>query len=411
MKSTAIFLVCDEKLIFALGNTILQLKEFKFIDNIIIYMNNYNEKLFNMLKKIDNRIIFCKIDNEKIVKFLKFDINKNGFVKRYGCMPFVRFFAFDLLKEYSNVLMLDVDMLFLKDFSDILGKAPISWRAMGKLSKFKKVSDEWTVPNAGLISISNDILNYCENPVQELFNIVNENSGWAHVDELAFAIFTYKFNITVYLLDVKKYNVFPCRNGSRNAIIVHGAAEYKFWINPLSNLIFYEWSLFNDKWTKICKDNNNEEFIYEIDENIKNYEENIYNKEKVISILSNIVPISSKFIISFLENKNFVKVEFDNINDIYIKIIKEAYNNKIIICDDNKKHAHSKLYFNAFESMFNSINKIKIFKSDTGLYRGTIICSDDEIKDNIINIYNKLNDNICIYTFLDKYINIIEKEV
>ena len=409
MKNSAVFIVCDKNVVFALGNTVLQLKQFKFIDNIIICMNEYDNDLFSMLKSIDSRVIFHELDYEKIKSFLKFDLSKNNFIKRYGIMPFVRFLSFDLLKEYRNILLIDVDMLFLKDFSDILGKAPISWRAMGKLSSFKEVSDDFTVPNAGLILLSDSILNYCKEPIQELFNIVNENSGWAHVDELAFAVFAYKFNIPVYLLDVKKYNVFPCRSGSRNAVIVHGAAEYKFWKNPVSNLLFYEWSLFNDEWSQICKKNNKSNFILEVDSYVKNYEEKIYNKDKIFSILINIISINDNFIISFSEDKNFIKIELKNIKDLYIKIIKEAYNDKIIVCDDNKNHIKSKLYFNVFKNMFSLINQMKIFTSKDGCYRATLICSSDEIKDNLIKIYDNINKNIDIYVYLDKYINIIER--
>ena len=48
MKKCAVFLVCDENLVFAMANMVLQLSKYDFIDSIIIYLDSKNDIIKNV---------------------------------------------------------------------------------------------------------------------------------------------------------------------------------------------------------------------------------------------------------------------------------------------------------------------------------------------------------------------------
>ena len=78
MKKCAVFLVCDENLVFAMANMVLQLSKYDFIDSIIIYLDSKNDIIKQVIKDCDSRVEFYDIEKNNIAKMLNFDIANNN---------------------------------------------------------------------------------------------------------------------------------------------------------------------------------------------------------------------------------------------------------------------------------------------------------------------------------------------
>ena len=89
---------------------------------------------------------------------------KNFFFKRYPLIIFSLFDIFDLLNEYKNVIALDVDMVVIDRFDDIVNYGNFAFRPARILNEqlVEKVSlfEDNVTPNAGFIYINDSLPNY-----------------------------------------------------------------------------------------------------------------------------------------------------------------------------------------------------------------------------------------------------------
>ena len=155
MRKCAIFLVCDNELVFALGNILLQLNKYNFFNRIIIEHNISDSNVINLLSRIDKRCFFVNRNPNDVISKLKFDVKNNLYMNIYGAKTFYKFFAFDYLNEFDNLIILDIDMLFQSDFSEILSDAPIAYKPRGYLCQYiNNIKPNFTIPNCGLIALN-----------------------------------------------------------------------------------------------------------------------------------------------------------------------------------------------------------------------------------------------------------------
>ena len=252
MKKCAIFLVCDDKLAFALGNLIIQLSKYKFVDQILLLLNSENRKLKYILQSIDNRIKYIDLNADDIIKNLNFDLENNTFIKNYGIMVFARFFALKFIDEYENIILMDVDILIQDSFIELCDKFPLKWRCGNALNSKITCNENYTYPNGGFICIGNDIKKYIDDKIINfIFSSINKYNKLPSVDEFIWGLLAYEYNIPVKLLDKQLYNTYPCWEGSRTSKIVHGMSIYKFWNSEASDFLFPQWRINNNKWNNI----------------------------------------------------------------------------------------------------------------------------------------------------------------
>lgn len=243
MKS-AVILISDHRCIFAMANVICQLRRHKYIDSIYIIIPDSPDEVAQNLVSIDPRVKKLPIDVETFENYLSDELLNSNFVRRWGTHPFLRFMALPLLEDYDNLIYLDIDILILKSFEEIISTIPISFRGRCPLSVYdRQVSSEFKMPNAGVVVVSRTILNFFvtgQSLRDVCFEILNKYANTENVDEFVWGYLVYKYNLPFHDLHIK-YNCFPCQKGSRSAVIVHGAGSYKFWSHPLVNVLFPEW--------------------------------------------------------------------------------------------------------------------------------------------------------------------------
>ena len=407
MKKCAVFLVCDENLVFAMANMVLQLSKYDFIDSIIIYLDSKNDIIKQVIKDCDSRVEFYDIEKNNIAKMLNFDIANNNFINTYGLITFARFYAFDLLDQYENVILLDVDILILKNFQDIMSGKPISYKPYMKLNIFCDVPEDVMIPNAGVIVINKSIKKYITNCVEECFSIVNKFYTVNHLDEVVYGYLVYKYNIDVDFLDQNKYNVSPFYKNSRNAYIVHGASPYKFWSNPICDTLFPEWRNYNDKWNVICDNNKIYNFKCHMHENIFS-EKYIFNMDSFYNIYNKLYKSNDNIYIRFDKHWDFIKVCFRDIKESFHLEIKQYANMcRVFIHDEDPIRVKSNIFLNLFYGIISDIPKknIKIYSHRFEAFWDTPF---DKLDIMINNLYELIKNKLLSYFYIDSIYSKLE---
>lgn len=402
MKKCALFLVCDDKLSFALGNLILQISNYKFIDNILIIFTSNNIKLKNTIKNLDKRVEFIDINNDEIIKRINFDISTNSFTKQYGIMVFARFFALKFIDEYENIILMDVDTVIQDDFSELCDNFPLKWRKGNSLNSKIPCNTEHTYPNGGLICIGRSIKNYInDNYIDYIFSTINEYHKLPSIDEFVWGILAYEFNIPVRILDKNIYNTLPCWDGSRFSKIIHGMSIYKFWKSEASNFLFPQWRLNNDKWNSICEKNDIKEYMNVIFS--PTWSENtLFCFEFNYHIYNNLFEIHNDLVPKISINCNFIKIYIkDAPHDFHFEVKKERVMHKIMIHDESNYRFHSKIMKQAFYNMTSKIQNIKISNIDNRI-EVFLMSEENKIKDTILYMYSCIKNDIHKYIQLEK---------
>lgn len=217
----------------------------------------FNDNDLKALYAITSRIEFKEVSFTKYEKLLE---NTSVFSKeRYGgLILFSKYFIFDLLNEYHNVLWLDADILIQGDITPIFSKKPMAWRpALRPMVNIKlkddlyKFTEEDSRPNGGVIFVSDEIPNY-DKMTDECFNLIANEIGYLPdaMDELVFGVLNHKFSIGVNKLH-PRYNAGCGWQNSHRAIIVHSIGSNKFWNSVVRYSLFHRWRENNSKWVKL----------------------------------------------------------------------------------------------------------------------------------------------------------------
>ena len=192
----AVVLISDEKYTFAMGNVICQLKNHCYIDTIFIIVQQASDEVVESLLTLDSRVKTLVIDHDLFKTYLSERLLKSQFVCRWGTLPFLRFMALPLLKDYDNLVFLDIDILILRPFNEAITNASISFRGRCSLSIYdRRIPQEFKMPNAGVVIVSRAITNTfqsVESLRDECFKILNEFSNTENVDEFVWGYLVYK---------------------------------------------------------------------------------------------------------------------------------------------------------------------------------------------------------------------------
>lgn len=248
-KPLAVVMATDDKAAFAAGCALLSLKAnspllFKKA-NIIIYYQNLSQQNRKALRSI-GRVFF----KEYKLNFSTADIKT---IRRYSQLTLARYECFFLLKEYKQLLWLDLDILVKKELINIL-KFKKSGFAMAHddnivASNFLKPIKGFDLLkrnfNAGVIVFSENMANpvkvgaWCYQQTKALANKL----FW--IDQGILNLALQKFSIKPAVLP-RKFNSHPVLSPIKtdNALILHAMGNYKFW----DNYPFKEWDKFYSEW-------------------------------------------------------------------------------------------------------------------------------------------------------------------
>ena len=394
----AVVLSCDERLVFALGNVIYQLRDYNFIDDIVIYLKNFDNKLKDRISKISSKIRVIDFNDKDVIEYLKFNVESNNFLKVYGYMVFAKFLAFDLLEEYDNIILLDVDILILKDFSFILSNTPISYKSRGRLNQYLECSDEYTVPNAGVVAINKSIFNYIKSPKIVAFEAVNTFYNKVNIDEIVLGYMVYKNKLPLRLMNNLPVNISPVNENSLDSAIVHGALPNKFWSHPVASFLFPKWKAYNNNWNDFCDDN--DLGLYKHNLNIKN-ELNpkiLFNMFFAINVYKEIWNCHHDLKI-YINLSDIIKIFIDNIpHSIHFEIKQFGYDYKLMLHDESPKRNDNSL--SNFSVLLNKINlKVYVFPNR---FEGSKVIKVGLLHKELSSVYNALKNDLLQYSLFYK---------
>lgn len=264
----AIFLFGDSNYLFAIANTIYQLKKFDIINKFIVYLDmqstNGGEDLLN---KIDQRVEVFTDGRTLLANFINPINFEKPIFKRYSISILFRLFAVNFLDRYENIVILDSDNFYRKSFIDIQKeflKGDIAFRSYRNIIlNIGQNKIEIPYPSGAIIILNKTIYKYKDKFLDIATNYIKNNINCEHIDEVAFAYASYLLNLKVNLLG-SKYNSFITTDDSLTSAVVCAYGDYKFWTKPIFYLIYQSWYKFNDLWNKLCEKENQKQFIKKI---------------------------------------------------------------------------------------------------------------------------------------------------
>ena len=399
----AVYLFSDDKTMFALGNMVLQLKNYKFIDTILLYIESDNPCLIEKLSKLDNRIRFVDFSKDNIIDRLNFDINANAFIKKYGLTLFTRFFILNFLNEFDSIVILDSDLLIQRSFLDCIDfDYPIIYRPAGSISRFiSDFPDNYLYPAGGFIVLNKILLKY-DVKVDSFFDFLNKYPNVPHIDEVVFGLISQKYNLIPKILD-DRYNCNPSNDIASEAAIIHGVSIFKFWTNPVTNYLYPDWNYYNKLWNDFCDKNNLINFKKTIKFQYNLTNSKLYLIPHLLTIQTRLINIHTDLHVFTSIKNNFVEVFINNIDKKFCFRI--FTNPKDFLCTiklvdlresrcklESYKNAFLKFKQNQSLSDFKFLVSEKIFSAESNLihFEKLLECINRiyiEIKEDIVSYF------------------------
>lgn len=259
-KNNAIVFFVNNKMQYALAEMLVNLQDTNpnIYDNVVVYHSDLTNEEIEKFKLIEPKIIFKKytlamwIDEHKEPK----SSAAQAFMDRYTHLSYSKYKIFELLEKYHKVLYLDLDMLILGDISNLFEMKGISWRNASdsfkeKFNKYDLMKNyqEWFesfpenshIPNAGLIYISDDSVDYVKCIKDGRNFLVNFLDNFSHaIDELTFSWIMVQNDIHLNELNREIYNTLPawyCKDSK----IIHFMYRDKIWNSIIMQSFFPKW--------------------------------------------------------------------------------------------------------------------------------------------------------------------------
>lgn len=257
--------------LFAVGTLVNNINNLNpsLFDNIIVYIDQIDDKIKDKFLKFDHRIVFKRYSQDDFFKDHGFNkeqirviLKERAFLRSFSYLSIIKYKIFEELRYFKKIIFLDTDIVIKKDFSELFNYDGVAYRD-GNLFKSKfesyslskrKFSDflndkqiksgnafEFKSPNGGLI-YATDAIDYLSfyNEAKEFVanNLIDFNGV---IDELAISYPLLKNNYSPLLLDAKIYNVLPEYSVPESKII-HFIGPRKPWSDSVSQLLFSDWA-------------------------------------------------------------------------------------------------------------------------------------------------------------------------
>jgi len=140
---TCIVMYTDENYAFAAANMCIGIQRYcsDWVDEIVIFNEGLTEKTKINILKLYKRVIFKDYTKEYFASKINIINKTNSFLQRWTHGVFSKLECFDMVNEYENVIYVDVDMLILRDFKNILLHKPIGWRPIVGYNVAEKIPE------------------------------------------------------------------------------------------------------------------------------------------------------------------------------------------------------------------------------------------------------------------------------
>ena len=253
-KELAIFLGTTGNMAFAAANVIQSIKKHSGYLNpdIILYHENLSEED----KEVMNSILPCRFYDYKFPN-VEADTFKNTHFYRYSMLAYSRYEIFNFLKEYKNIIWLDIDILIQYDIKKLIDSCDGDMGMYQEKHTFGGLFIDKTVAefdndrrffNTGVILYKDTIPNY------DILTQWCYDKTFEYAEQLSLpdqAIINMMFQvfpeIKIRPID-RKFNCHPTDENVKNAVIVHSYDSEKFWNFYYG---FKEWNKNYKQWKKM----------------------------------------------------------------------------------------------------------------------------------------------------------------
>lgn len=273
-KNNAIVFFVNSRYRFALAEMLINLQKTncEVYDNVIVYHADLSKSDIDGFLLIEPKCIFIEYSYDEWIKQYKVpsSAKTQAFLKQYSHLSYEKYRIFELLEFYHKVLFLDLDMLILENISELFEIKGASWRDASedfgtKLQRYVDIEEfeKWSgvscrnakVPNAGLIYISDEMVDY-RKCVDEGYRFIEEYIDYFNhaIDELAVSWVVAKMGIELTSLQREHYNTLPAWY-TFDTKVLHFMNRDKIWNSELMQTLFPQWMVnYNESKKIVCYD-------------------------------------------------------------------------------------------------------------------------------------------------------------
>lgn len=249
-KENAVAFIINDSYAFAVANLICCIERYDpdFVNQYVVFYSSLSEQNKAALKELVKHIEFIPYSEEYFVlKAPNFPLTAPC-IKKWTHLQMAKFELFELLSRYKKVLYLDADMHILGSIRELFENSPMAWRPSsadfrGFVGKFMSIPDGYTMPNGGLIFLTDQISGW-QGLTEQCYQLFQDGyKGGIRPDrgqdEIILGILNYKNSLGCRVLPM----IYNCPLGGKQtnkAKILHFMGPYKVWKNPILLNMFPE---------------------------------------------------------------------------------------------------------------------------------------------------------------------------
>ena len=258
-NENVIFFAISDDYSFAAANIMMSLNKYSEAlmktTDIIIYHDGISRKNAELLQSLHTNTYFVSMCFPPEWMTLLEDPRTTT----WGSFVICKFFGFELIKKYKNVLHLDADMHILGDISplfqieeELAWRTIVGWDINTNFAPLLPTGGQVHCGNGGLLLFTDKLLKYHITPetIQTVFEEVKDLAKGG-TDEIVLAWLVFKNGIVLKELDISVYNTTPFYMNPE-ARLVHfirnNAVPTKPWENLASYLYYDEWAQNHRAW-------------------------------------------------------------------------------------------------------------------------------------------------------------------
>lgn len=262
-KSIAVIFGISSDMAFALANVLQGLKQhsIKLIKNVIVY----HDGLSDADKKALLTIAPCRFE-EYIPPFSADELSiAKEHLNAYTMNMFARYEGFRLLKEYDAVIWFDVDIIIMRDVTELLNLVYKGGEGIGMCLENRdwfKLGDNFVRPfpgydmgsptfNSGLLVLTRDLKNADEIHKWLYMATVKYADYLRWPDQAILNLMLKEFHLIPAALDSNVFNRHPNVDHDSGAAIIHAFGPNKFWNYPDWFTKYPQWQQNHKKWSRI----------------------------------------------------------------------------------------------------------------------------------------------------------------
>ncbi len=348
----AVLLGANEDYSVFVANVLLGLKRYseKIIDNVIIFHDFKETTSKNIESIMPGKILLRKYLFEDFLKDIGGDISGFPSMDRFTYFIYVKFYVYEILKDYDYVIWLDADTLIIDDVAKLIAVDDFDYMARGakhgnylikeyleKILNIREFNEDYTALKEGVIVVSKNITskigdgNLTQQCFQHLGNIYKHGllktlSGSDFIP-INLVVYLHGFNYKILggLADTWQFD------NHKDSCVIHMSGGGKPLKDPFDFISYQEWYVNYKIWRKIRGDVRNIELN---NSNLKinsNHELYIFLKRinsllplmKHVSLMLNQINLLRSFL--YITSDSNLRIVLGDEEDFFVQISPSFY--------------------------------------------------------------------------------------